>query len=277
MNNDQPNNNDLNNEEESLRMENEFLHLKLKAEYGADSFSSGNLDPELENMFLKNIMAFENSYAANKRATVFEILGRPNFKRADELNDTDLDDALEVVNALLLSKNMVVDFSGAYENRIKYTFIVEELFGKETDDMQVPGMISHFHYEEYHPNHQLDIAARAEEFINGWFKRDLKGAWCLADEFVLAGDIAINKEALSERLKSIFDSYTAFTNADYTIAKIDFEFKTETGMGYAEGFVKYDAVLENGEQVLIKGPFKLYLSCEYGWWAIFHIVFPGFK
>jgi hypothetical protein len=172
-----------NNKEESLRMENEFLHLKLKAEFGANSFSSGDLDPQIENGFLKNIMAFENSYGANKRATVFEILGKPDLKPSNELSDVDLNKALEDVNALLLAKNMVVDFSGQYNNRIKYAFIVEELFSHETD-MQVPGMMSHFHYEEYHPNHELDIANRAEEFLSGWFKQDLKGNWALANQFV---------------------------------------------------------------------------------------------
>lgn len=61
------------------------------------------------------------------------------------------------------------------------------------------------------------------------------------------------------------------------IKDISFELQEERGIGHAEGFVKYVAILENNEQIAIKGPFKLYLSSDYGWWSIFHIVFPGFE
>jgi hypothetical protein len=93
----------------------------------------------------------------------------------------------------------------------------------------------------------------------------------------MAGNIVLNKEQLAARFKSIFDSYEAFINPEYTIGKINFEFKTETGMGHAEGFVKYTAVLESGEEMVKKGPFKIYLSSEYDWWTIFSVVFPGFE
>ncbi len=47
--------------EENMRIENQLLQLKLKAELGADTFISGNFSPNFENEFLKNVLAFENS------------------------------------------------------------------------------------------------------------------------------------------------------------------------------------------------------------------------
>ena len=62
-----------NDPEENLRMENELLRLKIQAEHGGQSHTSGELPPEIENMFLKNVMAFEQNYAKAKPATVFEL------------------------------------------------------------------------------------------------------------------------------------------------------------------------------------------------------------
>ena len=45
--------------EENLRMENELLRLKLQAELGADPHMINPVDPEIENIFLKNIFNFE--------------------------------------------------------------------------------------------------------------------------------------------------------------------------------------------------------------------------
>jgi hypothetical protein len=50
---------------ENMRMENEFLRLKLKAQYG-DAFhmeSNAGLPPEIENQFLKSMMAFEDVHS----------------------------------------------------------------------------------------------------------------------------------------------------------------------------------------------------------------------
>nr|WP_294948588.1 hypothetical protein [uncultured Mucilaginibacter sp.] len=264
-------------EQEALRMENEFLRMKLQAEHGAQSFSSGNLPPEIEHDFLKNIMAFENSWASNKREKVGELLGNPHFAKADELSDDEIDTALAKLTSLLAEHHMALDFLGEYPNRLKYAFIVDELFEHENNGMKMPGMTTHFTYEEFHPNHELDIRNRAEEFFQGWFKRDLDGAWGLSDEFIVAGNAVLNKKQLAARFKSIFDSYKGFTNAEYVIGNIHFEFKGETGMGHAEGFVKYAAFLDGGQEVIKKGPFKIYLPSEYGWWTIFSVVFPGFE
>ena len=134
--------------EENLRMENELLHLKLKAEFGADSHASENLDPALENAFLKHIMAFEKGYNGAGRVKIFNLLGKPDAKTASELTDEQIDFALAKVLNLLAQKNIAIDFSGDYDNRTKYSFITEELFEQEADDFKVPGMTIHFLYEE---------------------------------------------------------------------------------------------------------------------------------
>jgi hypothetical protein len=46
-------------------------------------------------------------------------------------------------------------------------------------------------------------------------------------------------------------------------------------MGYAEGTLKYDAILENGEIIEYKGAYKLYMQLEENWWSIFSFIMPG--
>ncbi|CAN5201429.1 hypothetical protein BH09BAC6_BH09BAC6_00190 [soil metagenome] len=264
--------------EENLRMENELLKLKLKAELGAESHSISNIDPEIENEFLKNILAFEHSYAKSKRVKIIELLGHPDFEKADELSDDEIPAALEKLAELLLNNNMVVDFGGDYDDRVKYRFITEELFEHEADDFKIPGMIAHFDYEEFHPNHQLDIERRATEFISQWFRQTLdKKSWELSDPFVLPDRKILSKSEVAAQFKNIFDAYTSFTDQEYIINDIGFQLHDEGGLGHAEGTVRYTAVLENGETVVFAGPFKLYMEMQHGWWSIFHIIFPGFE
>ena len=271
--------NSLNNDhDESLRMENELLRLKIQAEVGGCSHSVTNINPELENVFLNQVLTFEHSCANTKWIKIFDLLGKPDFKRADELNDDLMDSSLQEMIVLLSETNIEIDFSGTYDSRTKYIFITEELFNHEANDLQIPGMVTHFCYEEFHPNHKLDIENRAVEFLKGWFEQKLdEQHWCFDNAFILPEGKVLNKVEVIEKLTKIFDSYSAFTDSEYNFIDINFQLNGEGGMGHAEGYVKYISVLENNDKIAISGPFKLYLSLEYGWWSIFHIVFPGFK
>jgi hypothetical protein len=264
--------------EENLRMENELLRLKLKAELGAEPYNVTNVEPEIENEFLKHILAFEHNFAQSKPAKVYDLLGKPGFKKSDELNDDLIEQALQQIIDLLAEKNMEVYFGEGYDSRTKYHFITEELFDHETTFLPMPGMTTHFDYEEFHPNHKKDIESRALEFLSEWFKQSFnKRSWELADHFILPDRKILSKSEVVIQLKRIFDAYTAFTDEKYIIKDIGFQLEEGTGLGHAEGMVKYNAVLENGEKITIGGPFKLYMTFEGGWWSIFHIIFPGFE
>ena len=78
-------------------------------------------------------------------------------------------------------------------------------------------------------------------------------------------------------MQNIFDAYNGFTDEKYEIFDVGFQLDEYTGIGHAEGGARYAAILENGEKIVIKGPFKLYMTLESGWWSIFHIIFPGFE
>ena len=266
--------------EENLRMENELLRLKLKAELGAESHNITDIDPEIENAFLKNVLAFEHNFAGSKPAKVFDLLGKPDFIRAIDLTDDLIEQALQQITDLLAENNMEVYFGDGYDSRTKYNFITEELFEHETTVISMPGMTTHFDYEEFHPNHKKDIENRTIDFLSQWFKRDVsEKSWELADQFILPDRRILGKADVVAKMKLIFDAYTAFTDEKYKIFDVGFQLDEEegTGMGHAEGGAIYNAVLENGENMLVKGQFKFYLTLEHGWWSICHIIFPGFE
>ena len=209
---------------------------------------------------------------------MYDLLEKPFFKLSNKLNDRDLKKALRKITGLLAKKQIVVDFAASYDSRTRYRFITEELFEEQTDDFIVPGMIRHFTYEEFHPNHKLDIENRTMEFLSHWFDRSFdEHSWELSDAFILPDGKILSKAEVSKKLKTVLDCYTDFTDCKYSIDDIRFELNNDTGMGHAEGTVKFNAILENHEVKSFEGPFKLYLSLDTEWWSIFYFVFPGFE
>jgi hypothetical protein len=261
---------------ENVRLENEFLKIKLKAQYG-DAFhmeSNGDLPPEIENQFLKNMMAFEDAHAKAEFTTVYESIGKPDYRPAEELNDIEITMELERMNTILGEHNMTLDIcDGPYPDRVIYSFITEELFAHEARSYW------HFIYEEFHPNHKADITKRTHEFLKHWFACNFdEYAFELSNHIITANGEQMSKAAAIDKMQVFFDAFHGFKDDAYNIDNISFEInaKTQQGMGFAEGVLKYDALLEKGEIVHYQGPYKLYLQMEDNYWNIFYFVMPGF-
>jgi hypothetical protein len=260
--------------EENLRIENEILHLKLKAQLGGELVGNLSLPPELENKFIKNILDLEHAFEHTRQVGIFDLLGQPSVRRAEELDDQQIELALTEVCELMASKNIELDFAGEYNARLKYAFITDELFERETDDIDIPGFVTHFIYEEFHPNHKLDIESRAIEFIEGWCSKQInEESWELGNTFILENGRELLKRDVLQKIKCVFESYREFANCVYSFVDINFEI----GMGFAGGVISYEAILENGEILPVKGSFKIYLSLDNQWWNIIYFVFPGFN
>ena len=270
-----------NDPEKNLRIENEILRMKISAELGGVSEFSSNIPPEVEHIFLQNVLSFEHQYATAKKIKLYELIGSPSCKQEHELDDIAIADAFQQLENILEKNGVVVDFNRPRDARFKYHFITTELFEQETDDIKVDGMLRHFLYEEFYPDHELDIAERTKEFIHGWFDRSIaSNAWFLANCFIQPDGIVLPKQQLVIKLNKLFAGYRAFENGRYHIDEIKFQRhdgSAQQGMGHAEGIIYYEAVLKNGGRKIIEGPMKIYLSCDYGWWNIFFFYLPGFN
>jgi hypothetical protein len=266
------------NPEENLRMENEFLQLKLKAELGAKTFSSSNFPAEIENEFLKNVLAFENSFSNAPLKKMYELLEKPKYEPETELDDHAIELALETLFALLKKKQITLKFLGAYSSRTKYKFITEEFFNEEVSDNMIPQLVSDFNYEGYHPNHKIDIQNKTISFISAWMDQKIsKDYWGLADTFIMPNGRIFRKDEVENKIKKICKSFPEFKDCSYTIEKVDYELQNNIGMGFAEGIIKYIAMSRSQEKITIEGQFKLYFSLEFNSWSIFYFIFPGFE
>jgi hypothetical protein len=206
------------------------------------------------------------------------MLNNPVVKSQAELNDIEIEDALALLEDLMEQKGIVVDYAEEYDKRMKYKFVTEELFYKEATFVDIPGMTMHYIYEEFHPNHKLDIKDNAEKFIKHWTERSFdENCFELASELIVDDGTILSRENLLEKMKWMFDAYVRFENTSFSIDNISFELhEAGTGLGFAEGSVAYDAVLENGEVQNFEGSFKFYMQYN-NWWNIFFFHWPGFR
>ncbi len=267
--------------QENAKMENEFLKLKMSAQFGGNFFSGQNeLPPEIENSFLKNVLAFEENHAKAEYTTVFERLKQPAFKTIAELKtQEEVFDALNELTNLLEQNDMRLDIcDGPYPDEVIYRFITEELMTHEIEKENIFGTTC-FIYEEFHPNHKATIEKNTNEFLEKWATKNVDGLdYVLACDIITPSDTVITKATLSDRLRCFFDAYHSISDLDFIIGEVSFQVsEEETGMGHAEGFLTYTAVLENSETVIFKGPFKLYMALAYGYWEIIYFVMPGFN
>ena len=159
--------------EENLRMQNDYLKMKMMAESGAIIGGRGDLPADIENEFLKNILEFEKGNADAKATSIFEILDKPFFEEEKNLDEDEFQSQFKRLYELLLKSGINVDFNRERDDRFKYHFITKELFDHETTFMPVKGMSTYFLYEDFHPDHELDMIDHTKEFLNDFFERNL--------------------------------------------------------------------------------------------------------
>ncbi len=149
------------NEEENLKNENEFLKMKLMLEQGAQfgNIQSGSeLPAEIQNQFLKNIIEFEKQFEEHKTIKLFDKIERPtHFRPVSKIPDQEIDSAWNELDTYLRKYGIELSVcSPNIGNKELYRFATEELFEHEMDDMNLPGMMTGFIYDEFYPDHIYD-------------------------------------------------------------------------------------------------------------------------
>lgn len=266
--------------QENLHIENEILKMKIQAETGASFGAAKELPPELENQFLQNVQRFEDAWRTAATRKIYDLIGRPAFRLAEEMDDSEIPAASQTLLGIMESHGIRLDVLCSYEPRVIYRFITEELFEYETEDMQLPGWTTNFIYEEFHPNHRMDIEDRAIDFLDRWFGRSFGKCSCtFAPSLILPNSRILAEAELMQKIDHVFQSYRSFSDCRFAIADISFELGDgeNPSLGFAEGAVEYKAQTEGNEVIDIQGPFKLYMSNEGYGWSIFYFVFPGFE
>lgn len=268
--------------EKNLRIENEILQMKLRAEFGGFCGGTNNLSPELENEFLKSVLEFERRFRDAKFIPVLELIGRPHIKKAEELSDGAVVIELERLRTLLKANHIAVTFLRQREPRFQYRFITEELMHHTTENISMPGMIKYFVYEEFHPDHELTIRDRTINILASWFERcPAMIEIYMSNQFIQPDGRTWSRGQQIKRMEEWMSGFARFERCGFSIEKISFVMKNNdpniSAMGHSAGRMKYVGVRHDGARELIEGPFKIYFSCEGNWWSSFFFYMPGFN
>ena len=268
--------------EENLRMQNDFLKMKMMAESGAFFGGSGDLPSDLENLFLKNVLEFEKANVEGNGKTIYDLLNKPAFEDEKSLGEKNFNNEFSRLEDLLKNNNIHVEFTRPRSNRFKYDFITKELFNHTDSFIPVKGMTTNFLYEEFHPDHELEIRDVTDTFLNDFLERRLdENVHYINNQFLEPDGNIVSLENLLKRFQSLYEAVPAFENTSFTIEKIEFELNDSeeqiTGMGISKGIINYGLVFHDGERKEIHGPFKIYFSRERDCWSICFFYLAGFN
>lgn len=250
--------------QDKLRKENELRKAKLSLEQGAifhQPDDGTSIPPDLEKNFLDHVEMFDKAYAKGKRITVFERIGEPTFITpallAVEKTETELDRLMQ----LMVENGICLETLCDVEPEEIYRFITEELFLQDLDDIRIPGMMSVFTYEEFHPNHEYDLQRYSEEFIHDLFNFD-------NDSYFKETYSGMKDE---KKLHLFREAYSEFSSSSSAIKSIDYDETT----AWVIADISVVGHLEN--QIikhLIQGECKLIYTFNYGYWYVDEFSLP---
>lgn len=258
-----------------LNFENELRKAKLQLEKGAHIHSSGNIPPELESMFLDHIEKFDKAYRNSKSVSIFEKIGKPKFKLAGKLTDKGIKRELNSLMKKMNRKGIIVESVCRVEEREMYRFITEELFLHKINNIPIKGMMTHFTYEEFHPNHEYDIKSLTEGLIREilsdrekieafYFEKKLKTS---SGKISGAGNVL-------EKINFIRSFYSNFE-----LDKLEFsnllinEKKTRAEVFFD---LAYSATIDGSkEKQTFSGKGKAVLKKKWDYWLIYQFEMPG--
>ena len=226
-------------------------------------------------------MNFENAYTNSKPQKVFDILGSPFFEDEQKLDDDYFKIEFTRLKKLLVDYDINVDFIAQRPDRFKYDFITKELFDHETGFIAIKGMTTDFIYEEFHPDHKQEITDITFDFLNDFLERKLNVDTCyISDELIEPDGKVVSKEELMNRFDAMYEVFPQFANKSFNLGNVDFELKEKEnspGMGFSEGEINYDVIMEDGRKKEIRGPFKIYFARQWDCWIIYFFYLAGYN
>jgi hypothetical protein len=269
-------------QEENLRMQNDFLKMKMMAESGAFFGGEGGLPPEIENLFLKNVMEFEKMNADSKPIKIFDFLNKPVFEDEKDLDEEKFKIEFKRLEALLEENSINISFTRERDDRFKYDFITKEIIEHETTFIPVNGMTTYLSYEEFHPDHEAEITEITNQFLQDFFERTLNvDTDYINDQIIEPDGNILSREQLINRFHSLYEAATEFENTSFQLENLEFELKEPgkepSAMGFSEGWIRYDMIFSDGSRNKIDGPFKIYFAREFDYWSICFFYLAGYN
>jgi len=249
-----------------FRVENKKKRRRLKKDFDLTNWFESDINelpPEIESFFQDIIIAFENGINSPKRITIYELMNKPSYRKSNELRDDEVEAELNIITALLLKHQIVLDTRCKVPKQELYRFITEELFFEEINDVVTPDLTTHFTYEEFHPNHISEIKWQSFIFFILYFDQS-------SDTY----KISLSSEAAEQDWHIHFrKAFQSFVIDDFTVAaQIDVDLKE------AHVDIKCDIkAFPDGSRncVYFKGNGKLHFVYENECWCVNSVELPA--
>jgi hypothetical protein len=264
---------------EKLKAENEFMKMKLMLEKDANFpiSNSAELPAETENEFLRYIIEFEKQFEEHKTIKVFDKIGRPeHFKPATEIPDDKIDKAWDDLEDHLDKYGITLGAcSPNISKRELYRFTLEELFAYEMDDMNIPGMMHGFIYDEFHPDPVYDNTRAATEDCISYILQQEPLQWThhfSDDGLRLNGHYPLSIDELKNIVNRFKEAYDSLEINEIEAGKciIDDNLSTVTGKYAVTATIDSDIHLLSGNWKVI-----FLFDDELGYWYITTIEIKG--
>jgi hypothetical protein len=262
------------------RILNEKKKEDLREQYGMlFEGHSEKMSPQAEGEWLDYISEFERQFENAQQISVRERIGNPDVKPLAQIHDSDLTEELDRILELLSEHNIAIDFLHEQSDREMYRFITEELLDETTDDIRIPGMTSHFIYEEFHPNDEDDITESIDEFLYALFKEELKDRESMFYHSVSqenmhdANGKPLRLEEFKELVSNFYEAYPVIMEHSVEVNHIVIDGDSAT----AEANISWRGIPQNEKTVVRHegvSEFKLTRSI-YGGWDIIQANIPG--
>jgi hypothetical protein len=240
------------------------------------------LSTELEYEWLNYIEEFEEQYAAQKTTTVWDYIGKPEYKIVQELSNDEISEELNALLELMQIKGISLNTLSEVDDRELYRFITEELFIYEIDDMHIPGMQNCFTYEDFHPNAQLDIEQAYDYFLTFTLGKSPNVGGTGYDLLYIDTENHLNKNgekmdsvAIETFLNNFLNTFDFFKIESHKITNI--VINSEKNEALLKFNIQYKGCFNQSSETIPfkgEGTFKLKPS-EYGGWSIYSIEMPG--
>lgn len=262
-------------EDEQLKAENDFLKMKMMLENGAHFGNMQNgensLDPAIENMFLKNVMAFEKNFQSGpKMIKVFDKIGQPtHFLPVTDIPETAFEAAWEKLDAYLQTYNICLSAcSPKVTAKELYRFTVEELFNEEMDDFAMPGFTSHFTYDEFYPDIEYEHTNIAvDDCIKAILRKD-PIEWMTyfkSDNLTLNNNLLLSEEGFKEKVNFFKQAYDDIEDVEVQSTS----FLAQENSCIVKGNYSCTALIGK-ENIALSGDWKVAFEkdVDFGYWYI---------
>lgn len=270
------------NDEERLKAENEFLKMKLMLENGArfeKTEDGAHLSPQVENEFLNYINAFEKQSRDPRYIKVFDKIERPaHFRPVGEIPDNEMEAAWEMLQEYLSRYQINLDVcSPNISVRELYRFTTEELFEHEMSDMNIPGMMHGFIYDEFYPDHRYDNTRYAVDDCIAYIlkKKPFEYMPCFR-----GGDLRLNdhyplsEDAFKLLVNRFKEAYDIMEDAEISEGLCTINDKNCV----VKGSYTITAFLQN-DHVNLKGDWEVYFELDEasGCWYVWNVQIDGIR